>query len=126
MTPDELRRHFPNSSASFLSRNPEGVRADDEKPAEGGALVGVHPGKEAGRVGRPARAGITFRVFSCRPADFDGWHLKECIDVLVKAEILDDDCWDLLEGRVISEKVYTKEEERTEVLIEWPAIDPAR
>ena len=37
--------------------------------------------------------------------------------MLVKAGCLDGDEWNVLQGEVISEKVHTPEEERTEILI---------
>jgi len=54
------------------------------------------------------------------PCDWDGYSIKELQDILIKAGILDGDEWYRLHGTVVSRKVHTKEEERTEVMIEFP------
>lgn len=120
MSADELRRKFPNAPESFIQRNADRVPANDPQPAQGRPLVGVHPRKAKSRMGAVERAQITLRVFARRPADWDAWHFKELIDCLVKAGILDDDRWDLLQGKIVSEKVFEKAEERTVITIDYP------
>jgi hypothetical protein len=67
---------------------------------------------------------LVFRVYACRPADPDGWAFKEIIDALVGAKILDGDGWDKLYiAGVYSEKVHSKDQERTEITILYPAND---
>lgn len=68
---------------------------------------------------RRLRARIIFRIYSVRPADWDGYHVKPIQDCLGHAALLDGDDWNLLQGEVISDKVHTKSEERTEIEI-WP------
>lgn len=126
MSPDELRQRFPNASASFLQLNAAAVPAGDTQRPEGDTLERPAPREETrsdcGPVSPASRARLSVRVFAVRPADADGWHLKELIDVLVHAQILDGDAWHQLELSVTSEKVHRPEEEKTELLIEWPKM----
>lgn len=116
-----LKARFPNCSESFLRANSAGgagIRAHHEKPTQGNTLVSALPRKGKGGKGAvlgAARRHISFRVFSQRPADYDGYSIKELQDALVHAGILDDDAWHLLYGTVISEKAHSQEEERTEI-----------
>ena len=124
MTDEELKRYFPNASASCIRRNQADagrVCANHEKPTQGYALVSAAPRKGKGRKGAvlgATRCRIQFRVFSQRPADWDGYSVKEIQDCLVHAGLLDEDGWDILSGEVISEKAYSAESCRTEILIE--------
>lgn len=122
MTREQLIAKFGNCSESFLRANSAGdsrVRADHQKPTQGDALVRVAPRKGKGRkgavLGVARRRSIVLRVFSTHPPDWDGISCKEIQDCLVHAGLLDGDDWHLLYGTVISEKVHTKEEERTEI-----------
>ncbi len=63
------------------------------------------------------RFAITFTVFAVRPCDWDGWHIKPLLDMVVNAGIIPGDTWYQLEGSVRSFKVYSEEEERTEIEI---------
>lgn len=63
-------------------------------------------------------AKIRFVVYAVRPLDWDNYRFKDLQDCIVKAGILDDDKWDLLEGSVVSQKVHKEEEEKTVVEIE--------
>lgn len=124
-----FRKRFPHASAAFLARN--GIRAnsaggaplcaDNPQPTQGDALVSPAPRKGKGRkgavLGAPIRRSITFRVYAVRPADWDGYSIKELQDMLVHAGILDGDAWHSLQGTVISTKVYEKEQERTVIEI---------
>lgn len=116
MTREQLKERFPHASDAFLDRNcdrPEGIRSDDTKRTEGHALERPCPREKKSRT----RVTVHFVVYSLRPADWDGWHIKELQDCLIHAGILDGDEWDVLEGHVTSEKVHTKDEERTEITI---------
>jgi len=117
MTRNELTRRFPNASPAFIKANcfdtarlPAGdTQRDQRKP-----LVRSISGEETSRV----RVKIRFRIFAVRPADWDGWHIKELQDLLIHAGILDGDEWYRVSGEIISEKVSTKTEERTEITVE--------
>jgi len=122
MNVDELKRIYPNASLSFLRRNsqdnPVGLPAPNPQPTQGHALVCVAPRKSKGSTRttqRPRKRNIIFRVYSQRPADWDGYHIKELQDCLVAAGILDDDAWDVLQGQVISCKAHSASEVRTEI-----------
>lgn len=121
----DLQKLFPHASKSFLDLNAAGAPAADAQPAEGNALVIPGEGKAPRRVGDLRRTKIVFRIYARRPADWDGWHIKELQDVLCAAGLLDGDAWDQLEGATISEKVHTEREERTEILIEYPSPSEA-
>lgn len=103
---------------SYKSRR-SGIRASDQKPVEGVPLVSPVPRKTKGGNSPPIstkptiRKRIKFTVYSIRPCDWDGFHVKELQDLLVHAGIMDSDDWSSLQGEVISEKVHSKEEERT-------------
>lgn len=119
----ELLKRFPNASESFLRANSAGgapLCALHSQPTQGDALVSVAPRKGKGRKGAVlgvARRRITYCVFSVRPADWDGYSVKELQDCLVHAGILDGDDWHQLQGTVISEKAHSKEDERTEIYL---------
>lgn len=104
----------------------KGLRATDQKPVEGNSLERAPQGKDTGLPSSAGisknreRAGIRFRVFSTRPCDWDNYSVKEIQDGLLKAGLLDSDDWDQLQGSVISEKVHSKEEERTVIEITYP------
>lgn len=113
-------------SESIKRRNPTlypdsagGVSATDQKPTKGHPLVSAGNGKAKGVLGVKRRARIRFTVHARRPADWDGWHVKELQDVLVEAGLLDGDEWDILEGSVRSEKVYKAWQEKTVIDIEF-------
>lgn len=91
----------------------DGICASNPKPIEGKPLERRVSGEKTGRT----RTRIIFRIYSVRPADWDGYHIKPIQDCLGYSALLDGDDWNLLQGEVISEKVYTKTEERTEVEI---------
>lgn len=127
MTREQLAAKLASNPA-FAKRNPHlvGLPTANKKSTQGHALVGAVPRKEKSRPSiakssghsRRSRARITFRIFAVRPADWDGYHIKELQDVCVKSGLLDGDEWDILEGQVISEKAYAKDAERTEITIE--------
>ena len=120
MTPNELRKRFPNASAAFLQRNTQvdlpglaGLRPSVEEPDQGIALERPVSGKASGR----SRFEILFRVFARRPPDWDNAHIKELQDTLVRIGLLPDDDWKTLQGKVQTFKVSCAEEERTEIFI---------
>lgn len=120
-----IARKFPISDAT-RKRNQAGAvgpPATDPQQPKRLSLECVHDRKKAsgaGDVGSsdngPCQIRIT--VYAVRPADFDGWHIKEIVDGCVKAGLLDNDDWrNCPTGTVTSKKVHTPEEERTEVEI---------
>jgi hypothetical protein len=63
---------------------------------------------------------ITFTIFSVRPNDWDNIHVKCLQDMLIKPGCvtgLPDDCWHQLQGRIISKKAHSPEEEGTQIEI---------
>lgn len=118
---NELKARYPNASESFLRRNADsgdsGVRAADTKPDEGKPLERRLSRKDPRRVGPAGRLKIRFTIHAVHPADWDGVDIKQLQDMLVRSGILPDDNWSLLQGEVISEKVHSKEEEKTVIEI---------
>lgn len=118
---DELRNLFPNISKSTIeANNADGPKLRPAKPerAQGVPLDGAGKGKETGSPVSGPRYRITFAVFAVKPLDWDNYRLKDLQDCLIEAGFLPDDNWRVLEGQVISKKAHSKEEERTEILIE--------
>jgi hypothetical protein len=91
---------------------------------QGRALVRLKPRKNKGHTEACGRFEITFHVFAMRPLDWDNCHIKELQDGLIKAGILPSDGYRALFGRVVSEKVYSEAEERTEVIISLVTNEP--
>lgn len=128
ISPSDLKRLFKNASRTTIKLNQAGgagLRTAQPQPAKGNALERALPRKAKGGNGaivcpEPSRCRIQFTVYAVRPCDWDGYHIKEIQDMLVKAGLLDGDEWNLLQGEVISEKVHSAEEERTEILIHHP------
>jgi hypothetical protein len=121
-----IKQRFPVSESvarRSLDAGDTGLRATDKKQAQGKSLERIVSGEEASRYRTTVspkprrRSRIRFVVYAVRPADWDGWHVKELQDLLVKAGCLDGDDWDILQGEVISEKVHSKVEEKTVVTI---------
>lgn len=121
MTKEQILARYPNASTSFIARNLDypspPIRAHDEKPDQGGALECSEPGEEACWYGPAKRFEIRFTVYSVRPCDYDGWDIKAIQDCLVRAQIIPDDGWRVLAGRVESRKVHAEADERTEIKI---------
>lgn len=90
------------------------IPAVNSEPAKGEPL-GSEVSREA--TGR-TRIKIRFVFHARRPCDWDAYSIKELQDLLVHAGILDRDQWDSLQGEIVSEKVHSKEEERTEITFE--------
>lgn len=124
MTREQILARWPAASESTIARNlspcAERLPASNPKPAKRLPLERPAPGEAKGA----GRSRIIFRIFSRRPCDWDGYSIKELQDCLVHAGILEGDEWNRLEGCVISEKVYTLAEERTEVEIYEPPQTP--
>lgn len=111
MTAVELKQRFPHASQSFIQANVDRLCAAKPERIAQRALERPSPG-EAPRI---ARLEIHFRVYAMRPADWDNYRLKDVQDCLVVAGLLPDDDYATLQGCVSSYKVYSKEEERTEI-----------
>ncbi len=117
ITPNELKRLFPQASADTISRNQvgaTGLHPVEPEPVKRRSLVRRVPRKEA----CGPRFEIVFTIYAVRPCDWDGWHIKPTQDLLAAIGLLPGDAWHQLEGRVRSRKVHTAEEERTEIIIE--------
>jgi hypothetical protein len=129
MTRRELQARFPNISEDVLRRTADdynrdfsatgdrGLRATDTKRTELVPLGNKAPRKAKGRSRVVQRYQVTYRIFAVRPADWDNNSIKGLQDLLVTAGLLPGDAWYQLEGSIISEKVHSKEEEKTVVEI---------
>ena len=89
------------------------VLASNDKPVKRRSLGDGIQGKAKGGIFFK----ICFTVYAVRPADWDGWHIKELQDLLVKSGVIPGDDWATLGGEVLSRKVKTKEEEKTVIEI---------
>lgn len=110
---------FENASESTKRRNPHlfgsaGLPSAGQQCGERDALGHIPEGKTAGGT----RFEISFTVYAVRPNDYDNLRCKELQDCLVKAGLIPDDNWRVLQGRIISKKASSQAEERTEILIE--------
>lgn len=116
MNQNKLKRLFPHASPSFISANKDSdseVHPSEQKCLKRNSLECVAQGKDKSH----PRFEICFRIYSTRPNDWDNPWTKAMQDCLVNAGILHDDKWNVLQGSVISEKTYSKDEERTEIEI---------
>ncbi len=117
MTPNELRRLFPNASRSTLEAN-SGISHSQPQPDKAKPLGDSVQGKAGGV------AGITLRAtgYRVRPLDPDNFaaSLKDLIDALVHAHLLPNDTiWDIhLQSE--QRKVKTFREEKTTIEIIYP------
>jgi len=121
VTREELQARYPNASEGFLRRNADpgdsGVRATYPKRTELLPLDSKASGKTKGGGRVVQRDKVTYRIFAIRPADWDNNSIKGLHDLLVTAGFLRGDAWYQLEGSIVSEKVHSKEEEKTVVEI---------
>lgn len=125
MTREEILRRWPNASESTIRANQDrgsGIRSTKPERAQGKALERVvqreaESGSSSAQVNL-GRIRVHFTVYSARPLDWDNYRLKDLQDCLVLAGFLDGDDWNILEGKVTSEKVHTKAEEKTVIVIE--------
>jgi len=101
-----LRKRNPEISGA---PGPEPLRPGEPEPVKRRALVSRVPREEKSG----PRFEVCFTVFSVRPCDWDGYHIKPLLDMVVHAGILPGDAWHQLDGRVRSRKVSTAEEEKT-------------
>ncbi len=103
--------------AKYLASHAKRIRAEHPQPVKRRTLERPCFRENQG----VSRVGIKFRIYAIRAADWDGYDFKGLIDMLTKASILETDQWNRLECTGIkSEEVYTKEEERTEIEIDYP------
>jgi len=100
--------------------DPFGLRARQQKSEERRALDRVQKGADARdeRLAGCDQFLVTFRIFACQPMDWDNPSTKELQDALRRLHFLPGDEWWRLQGRVITDKAPTKQDERTEVEIE--------
>lgn len=126
MTPDALRKRFPNASAAFIRANTQAylvpVSAGPvNEPAQGVPLVEVFRREEKSQRGsKPGeRYRVTYTIHATRPRDWDNLaaSCKQLQDAIVDEGWLPGDDWKQLEGQVVSTKCAHKAEERTEVEI---------
>ena len=125
---NELRKRrpslFDDPVHTDAEDSPPRIRSYNAQPAKGDALVRASQGEDScwyGTVecatGQP-RFAIQFIIYAVRPADWDGWHIKELQDALVACRVLPDDSWKHIEeGSVATRKVHKASEERTEIRI---------
>lgn len=90
----------------------------------GSALEQTGKGEEAGGSGSARRFKIIFRVRSIQPCDWDNYRCKELQDLLVRAGVIPDDKYSILQGEVIPEKVCSREEEGTLIEVFEQAAAP--
>lgn len=123
-------RWTPEQYAAYTAKQnrnrDSGLPAPDQKPTQGQSLERTVSGKSKSsacpvdRPEPPRRTRIKFTIYAVRPCDWDNWSIKECQDLLIKAGILHGDDWHSLQGEIVSEKVHSKDEERTVIEIEQP------
>lgn len=115
-----IKQRWP-LSAAVIRRNTDagdsGLRPSKPERAPGVPLVSGGKRKAPRSVGTQGRFLVRFRVFSIRPLDWDNYRLKDLQDLLCLTGLLPSDDWNVLEGSVVSEKVHSKEEEKTVVEI---------
>ena len=123
---NEIKQRFPisESTARLNQDCASGICAAQPKPVERNPLDSALPRKDQGRSGVVQLFRITFTIYARRPCDWDGYHVKELQDMLIRASILLADDWCFLQGEVVSKKVHTKKEERTEIVI--TPVEPPR
>lgn len=119
MTPDELKRQFPNASAGFIAANcPDGIQASGRERAPKCSLERPASGQKESRAVPQGRAFVRFDFYSVRPLDADNNHIKGLLDCLVIAGLIPEDGWRQLAGVAkYTHKVHQKRLERTEILI---------
>lgn len=127
MTERELRlisARLPLSTSTIrrnAALNPGGVPPANAQPDGRLPLVRGKGRKKAGSRSTAGRVTIRLTVYAVRPADWDGWNIKQIQDGLRHASILVGDDWHLLQGEVRSEKVQTLAEERTVIELFEPS-----
>lgn len=117
---DELKRLFPGATKSILKANTgaQGLPASQPQQPEGKTLVNRTPRETKGGNSLTCRYRIIFTFYACRPLDWDNCNVKQLQDIMVQVGLLPSDDWKVLEGHIISKKAHTREEERTEIVIE--------
>lgn len=120
MNEQQFRDLISKGSASVQRLNPLGplrVHSSDQKPNGQPPLVHPKKGKAKSSARTVARYRIRFTIYAVRPADWDGWSIKQLQDCCIHAGLIHGDAWHVLEGSVRSEKVHSEEEERTVIEI---------
>lgn len=115
-----FRRLNPHlyESKSNLADKLSRLRADDQKPTQGNALVGPVSGEDPCWYGAARCFEVRISVFSSRPADWDGYDFKALQDCIVATQLLPEDGWRVvIRAQIESKKAHTKGAERTVVEI---------
>lgn len=112
MTENEIRRRFPNASASLFRANSEAPGAKPE-PAVRHEPLAQAP-REDGHTGRCSVSIVSYRQRLCDPDNLVG---KYFLDALRYEGVIKDDTAALIEYSIRQEKVASKEDERTVIII---------
>lgn len=110
---ETVRKLNPQLFKPYAETNDKQLPTINQECTERGALVSPTPRKAKSGV----RFEIVFTVYAVSPADWDGYHVKELQDLLVKSGILPGDDWATLQGKVVPQKAAKKEEEKTVIEI---------
>lgn len=116
MTEHELRRRFPNASASTIKRNKTGGAASSPKPEQ--VILDEPVAEKAGETKDSAPIHVSIRSYRRRLLDPDNACPKYFIDCLRYSGLIPDDRPEDITLQVSQVKVKTKAEERTEITIE--------
>ncbi len=120
LTLDEpaLKRMFPKASRSFFEANAHGVsdskpQRDPVQPLDSGA-----PRKKESA----QRTVVRIVRYGCRLLDRDNLQggAKPCVDCLKEAGLIVDDTEAEIDLIVTQERVFNKDQQRTEIEITWP------
>lgn len=114
---ETLKQRIRRDNPTVFGPNSSGLCPDHKEPVKRNTLVRPLPRKDKGRISTLGRARIRFTIYSVRPADWDGYDVKALQDMLVRTTLLFADDWCFLQGEVVSEKAYSKAEEKTVIEI---------
>lgn len=113
---ESLLRKHPHLSPTPISSNCNShseLRPTKQKRTKRKSLDCSLQGKDS----RSTRFEICFTIYAHLPLDWDNYWIKCLQDCIIQAGFLYDDKWNVLQGRVVSKKAYSKEEEKTVVTI---------
>jgi Holliday junction resolvase RusA-like endonuclease len=116
MTPNELKRRFPNASDSFIKRNLSPVRGLQNTEPQRSAKVALGVEGEAKQAG-PSRRQVSITSVRKRLIDPDNLFVKPLIDALRYEGVIADDSAAHIVLVVKQEKVNHKHDERTVIEI---------